>query len=154
MEKFVVPQFLDTEGKIFGPITVRQFLILVVDFFFIFLCYKFFASATFLIIGLFLLATGIIIAFVKVNGRSIQYFILNVFESLRRPHLRVWQQVEIKEGYRTFKKGRERLETPPPPRKPLQHSRLSNLSLTVDTGGRYHEETEGIKIQSLDTSPE
>ena len=29
MDRFVVPQFIDVEDKIFGPVTVRQFLILL-----------------------------------------------------------------------------------------------------------------------------
>ena len=36
-EKFVVPQFIDNEDKILGPITVRQFLILLVATFVIFI---------------------------------------------------------------------------------------------------------------------
>ncbi|KKS92044.1 MAG: hypothetical protein UV69_C0039G0006, partial [Parcubacteria group bacterium GW2011_GWE2_43_12] len=30
MQQFVVPQFIDVEDKIIGPITVRQFIIIMV----------------------------------------------------------------------------------------------------------------------------
>ena len=30
MDQFVVPQFIDVEDKIFGPVTTRQFVILLV----------------------------------------------------------------------------------------------------------------------------
>ena len=151
MDKFVVPQFLDTEGKIVGPITVRQFLVLMVDAGLIFLCYKFLSVYFFIGFGAILLALGIIIAFVKINGRPIQYFLINIFESFRRPKLRVWQQIEIRETFKPLRKGLHKTEAPPPPHKPLPHSRLSSLSLMVDTGGRYQGETENVKVQSLDT---
>ncbi len=41
MQQFVVPQFIEVEDKIFGPITIRQFLILLGAFVLIFLGWRF-----------------------------------------------------------------------------------------------------------------
>ena len=39
-DKFVVPQFIENEARVFGPITVRQFLIILFAGFLIFVAYK------------------------------------------------------------------------------------------------------------------
>ena len=40
MEQFTVPQFIDVEDKVIGPITVRQFIILLFGGGFIFIAYR------------------------------------------------------------------------------------------------------------------
>ena len=39
-QRFIVPQFIDAEDKILGPITVRQFIIMIVGGLLIFAAYK------------------------------------------------------------------------------------------------------------------
>ncbi len=41
MRQFTVPQFIDVEDKIIGPLTVRQFLIMLTGFAVIGVSYKF-----------------------------------------------------------------------------------------------------------------
>src|SRR3990167_5725662 len=93
MQQFTVPQFIDVEDKIIGPITTRQFIIMLVAILGDFLAFK---VLTFVFFVLFLLVfTGfaIILAFAKINGQPFHYFLLNLFQTLRRPRLRVWQNV-------------------------------------------------------------
>ena len=40
MQKFIVPQFIDVESKIIGPITTRQFLIMLAGLILGFAAYK------------------------------------------------------------------------------------------------------------------
>ena len=40
MQQFVVPQFIDVEDKVIGPVTVRQFLILLVGGGVLFIAYR------------------------------------------------------------------------------------------------------------------
>jgi len=40
MDQFVVPQFIDVEDKIFGPVTTRQFVILLIAGLIIFIAFK------------------------------------------------------------------------------------------------------------------
>jgi hypothetical protein len=72
-----VPQFIDIEDKIIGPLTFLQFLYLVGGFFGSFTIYKLilyiFPKIGFVIplsLGMPIFAFGIALAFVKVNGRS------------------------------------------------------------------------------------
>jgi len=75
MNKFLVPQFIEVEAKIFGPITVRQFLILLAAGLLIFISYKLADFTLFIIITLFLGLFAITFAFVKVNGQNFHYVI-------------------------------------------------------------------------------
>ena len=52
MEQITVPQFLDVEDRIIGPITVRQFVILLVGSGLIFAAYKLSDFALFLFFSL------------------------------------------------------------------------------------------------------
>lgn len=137
MQQFVVPQFLDVEAKIIGPLTVRQFLTFMVGAGLIFIVFKlasFWAAA---IEGLLIFALTGTFAFLKINGRPFHYFLLNMIQTLRRPTMKVWNK-EVTGG--KIREEKEKAPPPPPPMK--QHvtaSRLSELSLVVDTGGTYRE---------------
>lgn len=140
-DRFVVPQFIDVEDKIFGPITVRQFIVILVDFGIVFLFYKIFDFALFAITGLPTLAFGFIVAFVKINGQSFHYFLLNITQTLRRPSLKVWDKTLLDAEVKMHLAAPKAPTPPAPPTKPpLEASRLSELSLVVNTGGVYEPE--------------
>jgi hypothetical protein len=153
MQQFTVPQFIDVEDKIIGPITTRQFLIILADFMLIAVCYKFFDFALFLVSGIFLFVIAGILAFVKINGMPFHYFVLNFIETISRPNLRVWNNAigRIETFFET--EGLEAAPAPvPEPGGVYTMSRLAELSLIVDTSGSYRGEERGgmaeIKISS------
>jgi hypothetical protein len=138
--RFTIPQFIDIEPKIIGPITPRQFILLVIGGGTIFLCYKIFSFWTFLIITLFFLLPIIILfTFVKVNGRPFHYFVLAVLQTSRRPSLRVWKKEVVFEKEVVIKKE-EKITQPIRIKPPLPKRKLSELALKVDTGGKYSPE--------------
>ena len=51
MQQFTVPQFIDVEDKVIGPITVRQFIIMLAGFLAIAICYKLLDFAAFIVAG-------------------------------------------------------------------------------------------------------
>ena len=76
-QQFVVPQFLDVEAKIIGPITGRQFVIMLVTLGSEFIIYSIFLNiAVVIILGLPVLVMGIILAFAKVNGQPFHFIVL------------------------------------------------------------------------------
>jgi len=138
LPKYIVPQFIDVEDKIIGPITVRQFILLLAAFLIAFLLYRF-GSLLVLIVGV-VIDFGVFgtLAFVKINGRPIHFFLLNFIQTMKRPTLRVWNR----EAYigKLHEKKIKVEEKPKPkftPKEPLTGSRLSDLSLIVNTGGVY-----------------
>lgn len=139
--QFVVPQFIDVEDRIIGPITTRQFIMGIVAGLFVFLAYRFSDLALFIIEVIIIFGFYILMAFVKVNGRPFYFFILNIVETIKRPRLRVWYKKGI-EYKITTKKEEEKEEDimVAPIRKRLIDQELSALALLVDTGGRYRPE--------------
>ncbi len=75
MQRFTVPQFIDIEDKILGPVTVRQFIILLVCVLTAAIGYKLFDFELFLIWGILWVGGGAILAFIRINGMPFHYFI-------------------------------------------------------------------------------
>ncbi|MCU0679784.1 MAG: PrgI family protein [Planctomycetes bacterium] len=142
MQQFTVPQFIDVESKILGPITTRQFLIFVVAAIIIGLSYKLFDFALFITISLPVFSLAGTLAFFKINGRPFHFFLLNLVQTFRRPPLRVWNHklgISDNEEIKVTKYAdKESFEA-----KELKRSRLAELSLIVDTQGRYQGEDNG-----------
>lgn len=138
MQQFTVPQFIDVEDKIIGPITVRQFVIMLAGFTLIGISYKLFDFSLFLTMGILIFIIFGVFAFVKINHMPFHFFVLNFIQTLRRPGLRVWnnalQIVDI--GFKE-KDVKVAPEIPQAPAKVYSGSRLAELSLIVDTRGAY-----------------
>lgn len=150
MQQFVVPQFIDVEDKIFGPITVRQFLIMLAGFLVIAVSYKLFDFSLFVTLGLLILAISGIFAFLKINGRPFHFFVLNLFQTLKRSRLRIWRNGFSSAGD-DYEISESRLvPTAAVAAKHYTASRLAELSLIVDTKGAYRgegEEAETVNVQ-------
>lgn len=142
--QYIVPQFIDVEDKILGPLAVRQFIIILGGVGLIVgayqLVYKFANQFGVFLFSAFGILVGMIaFAFIKVNGRPFHQFLLNVLQSLKNPRMRLWNnEVGERLAYRR--------EPPPPPpiptKQPLTQTKLAQLSMLVDTGGAYHEDEE------------
>jgi len=141
MQQFVVPQFIDVEDRVIGPITTRQFIIIIVALIVIFIEYKMSDFALFLLLAVLTFGLTGVFAFLKVNGRPFYYFLLNIFQTLKRYQLRVWIP-EGKESAHVLRKKKKKGEgaTSVTHKDNISSSRLSELSLVVDTGGVYHGE--------------
>ncbi len=90
--RFEVPQFIEIEDKIFGPLTWRQFLYLgggvgmaVVMFFYL----PFFF---FILFGLPLAVLAGALAFYPVNNRPFSYFLEAIVNYIRSQRLYLWRQ--------------------------------------------------------------
>lgn len=141
MEQFVVPQFIDAEDKIMGPLTGRQFVIILLMFMTEAIMWRVMPFVPFLLVGLPLFAFCVILAFVRVNGQAFHLFLLNLTQSLKKPKLRVWDKSLSDAEVRAHM---TKVAPPPPPpearKAPVSASRLQELSLVVNTGGVYKPE--------------
>lgn len=137
MQQFTVPQFIDVESKIIGPITTRQFLIILGAALLIGISWRVFDFSLFIFVTVIVCIIAALFAFVKVNGRPFHFFVLNAVQTLRRPGLRVWNNSIIFEN----REGKaEKVIKPsyqPIPKEQYKKSRLAEVALIVDTKGRY-----------------
>lgn len=140
-EQFVVPQFIDAEDKIFGPVTARQFIIMMIGFLLCFLFFKLLTFVWFLVLGIPVFCVSVIFAFLRINGQPFHYFVLNAIQTLQKPRLRIWDKTrtdsELKEYIKT--------KAVPPSEAFIKKqftstSRLQEISLVVNTGGIYKPE--------------
>ena len=146
MQLFTVPQFIDVEDKIIGPITVRQFIIILAAFLIAVAAYRIFTFTAFLVVALLVFVIAAVFAFYRVNGMPFHFFILNFFQTLKRPTLRVWNHMvgkietefvnenETKEIKEKFKRQERRVGS----------SRLAELSLIVDTSGKFRGNNDNV----------
>jgi len=90
--RFEVPQFIEIEDKIFGPLTWRQFLYLgggvgmaVVMFFTL-------PFIVFVIFGIPLALLAAALSFYPINNRPFSYFLEAVFNYITGQRLYLWKQ--------------------------------------------------------------
>jgi hypothetical protein len=150
MQQFTVPQFIDVEDKVIGPITVRQFIIMLAGFLVIAIFYKLLDFSAFVVAGLTVFGVSSTFAFVRINGMPFHFFILNFVQTSFRPFIRVWsnayhENLVYKEE--EDEKGETEIISVKPKR--ITTSRLAELALIVDTQGVYKgEEEEGVEIKT------
>lgn len=142
MEQITVPQFLDVEDRIIGPITIRQFIEMLIGGIIIFIFYKLFDFSLFIVSGLLVFGIIVLFAFAKINGQAFHNFLLNFVATFLKPKLKIWKkEINDKEIRASLKKPTEaKVETTKVKRQTITTSSLSELSLIVDTGGVYRGE--------------
>ena len=136
-----MPQFIEVEDKIFGPITTRQFLILLVTGLMLFIIFKLADTALFIFFAVLIGGMALILAFVKINGQPFHFFILNIFQTIRRPSRRIWARNFSKNELKEFiSSGKFEIPEVAKEIPHMSYSRIRDLSLTVNTGGYYRPE--------------
>ena len=141
MQQFVVPQFIDVEDKVIGPITVRQFLILLSAGLFLFIAFKLADTALFIFLAALIGGSALVLAFVKINGQPFHYFLLNIVQTVRLPSRRIWYKSFTKNDLRESIES-EKVEVVESVKEipHMSYNRIRDLSLIVNTGGYYKPE--------------
>ena len=106
----------------------------------VFIAQRFLDPMGFVLVALIVIVMIVVFGFIKVQGRNFYDFLKSMIEALRRPRVRVWyKRVSIAEVIRERNKDKnQEVKTElAPSRKTMLSSHLSELSLIVDTGGRF-----------------
>jgi hypothetical protein len=132
--QFAVPQFTDVEDKLIGPLTLKQFLILlaaggVVMFFWSLFGLSFF----FFIFALPVVLLGIAFAFGKFNGRPLFSYAGSLISFFSRPQARVFKREEPTVVMHLESKSEKvKSKTAPPEITEGTESRLKRLAYLLD----------------------
>ena len=140
MRQFLVPQFIDVEDKIIGPITTRQFVMMLISLLLVFVFFKALAFVYFVVASVFTVALFAGLAFAKINGRPIHFFLLNFIQTIKRPDLRVWNRGSFVQIARFVESGVTEKAAVAYKKDPVSGSRLRDLTLIINTGGVYESE--------------
>lgn len=89
--QFQIPQFIETEDKIVGPLSLRQFLYIAAAAGISVILYFLVQSWLWFVLSLPLVGGGIALAFVKVNGRPFAQMARSALSFYWKPQRYVWQ---------------------------------------------------------------
>jgi hypothetical protein len=141
-DQFVVPQFLDVEAKIIGPITMRQFVIMIMAALLDFLAFRLIPNIfIFIVVALIVTGLAAVFAFARVNGQPFHIMFLNMVQTIRKPLIRIWDKTRSDADIKVMmKKDEEEVPEPLPVKASLHSSRLNDITLILNTGGTYNPE--------------
>jgi len=94
--QFQVPQFIETEPKIVGPLTLRQFLYIAAAGGLSFILFFSLQTWLWFIITSLLGTIAAVLAFVKYNGQPMHVIIVAAFKYLWHPRFYLWQEAKLK----------------------------------------------------------
>lgn len=127
--QYNVPQFLDIEDKIVGPLTGKQTLWLMAGGGILFIAYTTADLSLFIFIAVPTAAFSLALAFYKPQGRPLSDYLKAAAVYFTSPHTFIWKreifQPEIK---RAIKKTEKEL-----PKKIVSKNRLKELAWILDT---------------------
>ena len=111
-----VPQNIDMQDKVIGPLTLVQFFYLLFGGLFIYLLNNW-TSGTFLrpIFWLIAVPVGLLsfcLAFIKVQERPFIHFLFSLVRCLQRPRTRVWQKGQYERSTHIVVKEEVKEEAP------------------------------------------
>ena len=133
--RFTVPQFIEYETKIVGPLTFKQFMFIgiagAICFFLYFTIGKT-NFALFIMASLIIGAIAISLAFLQIGGRSFPIIIGNFLRFSLRPKMFIWRKNEM--PIAIFKKEIKKEEKMGElPLKIAEKSRLKKLKTQIET---------------------
>jgi hypothetical protein len=135
--RFTLPQFIEHEPKIVGPLTFKQFIYMGVAGGICFILYFTFPFSIFLIACLILGVGAMALAFLKIGGRSLPTILGNFLKFSLSPKIFIWRKIEA--PITVFKK-----ESPPAggkkeeadeelPLKIAERSQLKKIQTKIET---------------------
>lgn len=128
--RFQVPQFIEIEDKIFGPLTLKQFIYLAGGggiSFVIYTIMPFFFLAVFFIIPVMLFSVAL--AFYKINGKPFIFILESAVKYTLSNKLYLWQKREkvVTKKESENKESQSLLKVPK-----LSESKLKDLTWSLD----------------------
>ncbi|NCN52911.1 PrgI family protein [Candidatus Wolfebacteria bacterium] len=92
---FQVPQFIETEDKIIGPLTLKQFLYIALGAGIIFLFFFFLELWLWIILAVIIGSISAAFAFIKVNGRPLSVAFLSAVGFYWKPRVYLWKKEDL-----------------------------------------------------------
>lgn len=89
--QFQVPQFIETEDKLLGPLTIRQFIYLSLVAGISFILFFMLEMTIWVILSVFMVGGTLIVLLGKVNGQPMTRVVYSAFFYYWKPQTYVWQ---------------------------------------------------------------
>lgn len=135
--EFNVPQFIEKEAKIVGPLTFKQFIFVGTASGACILLFFVAPFAIFLIATILLLGGSLALAFVKVEKTSLPVLIKNIFVFAFRPKIYLWRKKPVPIVTVRKQETLKAVETAPDLQMSAgERSRLKTLFNRLETGNK------------------
>lgn len=128
--QFGVPQFIDVEDKIVGPLTAKQTIYLIFGGGVILLTFTFFNFLFFVLIMAVVAPLTLAFAFYKPKGVPLAQVLSSAMDYFTSNHLYVWRREPVITMYKTVQKKHAAAEAP---MKIVSKSRIRDLANLLDT---------------------
>jgi len=90
--QFNVPQFIEIEDKIIGPLTLKQFLYLAAGVGVLFILWFFLTLSAFIIAAIIIAIPCLALAFYRPSGRPLIYLVKAWLNYILKPRLYLWRK--------------------------------------------------------------
>ncbi len=128
--RFQVPQFIEIEDKIFGPLTFKQFIYLLGGGGAVFILYVFLPIYLMVFIAIPVALFALALAFYQVNNQPFIKVVENAFYYLTSNKLYLWKKREVK--MTEIAKKAKASESAPAITSKLTKNRLGDLAWSLD----------------------
>ncbi|PIR73277.1 MAG: hypothetical protein COU40_03425 [Candidatus Moranbacteria bacterium CG10_big_fil_rev_8_21_14_0_10_35_21] len=131
---FNIPQFIDKEDKIVGPLTAKQLGWMFGGGTTLLVLWNILDMSAFIVASVFVAAIFGALAFYRPNGQPLIAFIFSAMRFLFRPKMYLWKRIpETAKMKRTVKKDRgKKIE------KSFSEKNAQEISKILDTQGRHN----------------
>lgn len=128
--RFQVPQFIEIEDKIFGPLTLKQFIYLAGGGGAVFILYALFPLFLTIILGIPVALFALALAFYQMHGQPFIKVVENALRYITSSRLYLWKKTEIKKkpAFQTPEEKAESLMHMPE----MSKNKLEDLSWSLD----------------------
>jgi len=126
--QFKVPQFIDIEDKLFGPLTFRQFAYLAGGGGMVFVIYKLLPIWIGIFFMLPIIVLALALAFYKINNQPFIYYLQASITYAITNKLYVWKQRLVKPSLKKEEVEKEQTMTLPR----MSGNKLSDLAWSLD----------------------
>ena len=128
--QYSVPQFLNVEDKIVGPLTGKQTLVMIMGFIVLIIAFTFFNIAFFAIISFLVIPITLAFAFWKPKGMTVSRLITNMINFYTSSHLYIWRR---EPNLRMYKMTQKKVSKDSFEEKKISKRRIRELAWLLDT---------------------
>lgn len=125
--RFQVPQFIDFEDKIFGPLTLKQFIYIAGSLGIAVVLFTFLPRFLAIVLSIPVLLFGAALAFYKINNKPFIEMVEAFFKFNSNKKIYIWDKKEKKATHKETKKTKLGLSVPK-----LSDSKLKDLTWSLD----------------------
>lgn len=130
--EFTIPQFIEKEGKLVGPLTLKQFVFAGAA---VIICIIFFYTLPFpifLVLAAVILTAGFSLAFLRINGLPFPIVVKNFFIFFLKPRVYLWEKQRSFQNVE-YKKRKISQKQEKPKAYLQRQSNLKNLFTKLET---------------------